>query len=40
MKQKLAYVLAVVAMLATGAATLGSAWWVSDEPKAISSLCD
>ena len=40
MKQKLAYVLAAVAMLATTAASLGSAWWVHDEPLAISSLCD
>lgn len=40
MKQKLAYVLAAVAMLATGAACLGSIWWVHDEPKAISSLCE
>ena len=40
MKQKLAYVLAAVAMLVTGAASMGSIWWMTDEPKAFSSLCN
>ena len=40
MKQKLAYALAAIAMLATGAASLGSWWWSHDEPTALSFLCD
>lgn len=40
MKKNFAYVLAAIAMLATGAATLGSWWWVHDEPKAFNALCD
>lgn len=40
MKQKLAYVLAAVAMLATTAATLGSVWWSHDEPNSITYLYD
>ena len=32
--KKLAGIIAAVAMLATGAASLGCPWWLSDEPKA------
>lgn len=32
--KKLAGVIAAVAMLATGAASLGCSWWLLDEPKA------
>lgn len=40
MRKKVAYVLAAIAMLATGAASMGCAWIFADEPKAIKSLCD
>lgn len=40
MKKKLAYLLAAVAMMATGAASTGCLWILVDEPKAIKSLCD
>lgn len=32
--KRLSKVLAAVALLATGAASLGCPWWISDEPKA------
>ncbi len=40
MKSKVASILAAVAMLATGAASMGCAWILADEPKAMDSLCD
>ncbi len=40
MKSKFAYLLTAIAMMATGAASLGCAWIIIDEPKAIKSLCD
>lgn len=40
MKKYFAYVLAAVAMLATGSASMGCFWILMDEPKAIDSLCD
>lgn len=35
MKIRLAKVLAAVAVLATGAASMGCYWWLADEPNAI-----
>lgn len=32
--KRLSKVLAAVALLATGAASLGCPWWICDEPKA------
>lgn len=32
--KKLSYLLAAIAMLATGAASMGCMWWVVDEPEA------
>lgn len=40
MKRKIAYVLAAVAMMVTGAASMGCTWIVADEPKALNSMCD
>lgn len=40
MRKKLAYLLSAIAMLATGAASMGCVWFFTDEPKAIKSLCD
>ncbi len=33
MKKRLSMLLAAVAMLATGAASMGCVWWVFDEPS-------
>ncbi len=38
--KKLAYVLAAIAMLATGAASMGCVWWLSDEPTATDIFND
>lgn len=38
MKRKIAYLITIVAMIATGAASLGCSWWLFDEPKAFKSL--
>ena len=38
--KKLAYVLSAIALMATGAASLGCVWVIVDEPKAIKSICD
>lgn len=40
MKKVCAYLLATIAMMATGAASMGCIWILMDEPRAISSLCD
>lgn len=32
--KRLARIIAAVAILATGAASMGCAWWLLDEPKA------
>lgn len=40
MKKLFAYLLAAVAMLATGAASTGCLWFMVDEPEAMDSLCD
>lgn len=40
MKRKIAYLIAAIAMLATGAASMGCSWWVFDEPKAPCFMCD
>lgn len=40
MKKLFAYLLAAVAMLATGAASTGCLWILVDEPEAMESLCD
>lgn len=38
--KRLSKVLAAVALLATGAASMGCLWFVFDEPTAPESLCD
>lgn len=40
MKKVFAYLLAAIAMMATGAASTGCLWIMVDEPEAIDSLCD
>ena len=40
MKKKIAYLFAMVAMMATGAASMGCMWALFDEPKALRSICD
>jgi len=40
MKKTLSYVLAAVAMLATGAASMGCMWFWADEPSAPKSMID
>ena len=40
MKRKFTYLIAAIAMMATGAASLGCHWVVFDEPKALRSMCD
>lgn len=40
MKKKLGYLLAAVAMLATGAASMGCMWLLCDEPTAPKSIID
>ncbi len=40
MKRKIAYVIAAIAMMATGAASTGCLWVVADEPKSLRSMCD
>lgn len=40
MKRKVAYLLAMVAMMATGAASMGCSWALIDEPKAPHFMCD
>lgn len=40
MKRRIAYLLAAIAMVATGAASMGCWWVVLDEPKALDSMCD
>ena len=40
MKKKLASIVAAVALLATGAASLGCVWAAVDEPKALKSFND
>lgn len=40
MKRKIAYLIAMIAMMATGAASMGCSWWVFDEPKAMKDMCD
>lgn len=40
MKKRLAAIVAAVAMLATGAASMGCAWWALDEPKTLKSFND
>lgn len=38
--KKFAYILSAIALMATGAASLGCVWVIVDEPKAIKSICD
>ena len=38
--KKLASLLAAVAMLLTSAASLGSVWWITDEPSASNLFND
>ncbi len=40
MKKKIAYLIAMVAMMATGAACLGCSWVVFDEPKSLKFMHD
>lgn len=40
MKRKIAYFVAAIAMMATGAASMGCWWIVADEPKAPLFMCD
>lgn len=40
MKKSFARLLAAIAMLATGAASMGCPWFAFDEPKASDSICD
>lgn len=40
MKKRLSMLLAAVAMLATGAASMGCVWWVFDEPTALNLFKD
>ncbi len=40
MKKVFAYLLAAVAMLATGSASMGCIWVLFDEPKALDNMCD
>ncbi len=40
MKKRLSMLLAAVAMLATGAASLGCWWWTVDEPDSFGILKD
>lgn len=40
MKKRLASILAAVALLATGAASLGCMWWMSDEPNSCGLFND
>ena len=40
MKMRLAKILGAVALLATGAASLGCFWWLADEPNANSLNLD
>lgn len=40
MRKKLSMLLAAVAMLATGAASLGCIWWMGDEPSSVNVLND
>lgn len=38
--KKLAGIIATVAMLATGAASLGCVWWLMDEPESMNLFND
>ncbi len=38
--KKLAGIIAAVAMLATGAASLGCFWWLMDEPESMNLFND
>lgn len=38
MKKRMAKILAVVAMLTTASASLGCAWWIAEEPKALKNM--
>lgn len=40
MKKVCAYLIAAIAMMATGAASMGCTWGICDEPQAMDSLCD
>jgi lipoprotein len=38
--KKIAGLLAAIAMMATGAASLGCLWIIADEPNTLKELCD
>ena len=40
MKRRLAKILAAVAMLTTGVASMGCSWWVCDEPDSNDIIID
>lgn len=39
-KRKLTYIIAAIAMVAVGSASMGCMWVTVDEPRAFKSLCD
>ncbi len=40
MKKRLSMLLAAIAMLATGAASVGCVWWFQDEPNSLNIFFD
>lgn len=38
MKKRMAKILAAVAMLVTASASVGCAWWMCEEPKALKNM--
>lgn len=40
MKKRLSMLLAAIAMLATGAASVGCVWWFHDEPNSLNIFFD
>ena len=38
MKKRMAKVLAAVAMMLTASASVGCAWWIVEEPKALKNM--
>lgn len=40
MKKRLSMILGAIALMATGAASMGCLWWLSDEPESCNILLD
>ena len=40
MKRKIAYLVAAIAMMAVGSASVGCVWVFADEPKSLRAMCD